>query len=78
MQKHIPKCTADKDQNLADMTHFQVGLRFCEMKTVNKAHIRQAVWVIRTLQSCGPRGLIIMQVITCCHRQRFTKKINLS
>ena len=36
MQKPLPKLTVDKDQNLADMTHFYVGPRFCEMKTVNK------------------------------------------
>ena len=54
VHKQLPKLTQDwLRPNLADMTHFQVGPRFCEMKTVNKAHIGQTDWVIRALQSCG-------------------------
>ena len=42
MQKQLPKLTADWNQNLADMTHFYVSPRFCEMKTVNKLSTHSA------------------------------------
>ena len=48
MQKQLTKLTPGY-KNLDDMTPFQGGPRFCEMKTVSKAHIWQADWVTRTL-----------------------------
>ena len=41
MKKQLTKLTPGY-KNLDDMTPFQGGPRFCEMKTVSKAHIRQA------------------------------------
>ena len=57
------------------MTYFEGGPRFCEVKAVNKAHIRQADWVIHTLQSCSHT---CDPAITIYRRQRCTKIIKVS
>ena len=76
MQKQLPKLTADQDQNLADMTHFYVGPRFCEMKTVNKLSthsVGRLDYPYPAVMWPCPRGSV-----KCCHRQRFTKIMNVS
>ena len=66
--KTAPKPHSWIRPNLANMTPFQGGPRFCEMKIVNKAHIRQAILI---LKSCA-------SIVTSRRQQHFTKRITVS